>query len=300
MATQITNSFVRQYESEVHHLFQRQGGYLRQSVRTKDNVQGSSTTFQKIGKGTATTKARHGVITPMNQDHTAIECTLADFYAGDWVDKLDEAKINHDERMAIAKGGAWALGRKVDDQILTAMDGTSQTAIIWTYGSVHQVENSLLNTLRDLDDSDVPNDGQRFVVLSPRAYAAAMKVDSFRSGDYVDVSNKTMEQGQPIMTWRRWMNANFTSHAGVSGVGSATAKGFAYHRDAVGYATGNHSQNAAQNDGMFIAADITWHGDRAAHFVNHMMSGGACLIDDTGCYELTLDDTAALPLVAST
>jgi hypothetical protein len=31
-----------------------------------------------------------------------------------------------------------------------------------------------------------------------------------------------------------------------------------------------------------------------------MMSGGACLIDDTGCFELTLDDTASLPLVTST
>jgi len=298
MATQISTSFVVQYESEVHNLFQRQGGYLRQAVRTKDNVRGSSTTFQKIGKGTATTKARHGVITPMNQDHTAISCSLSDFYAGDWVDKLDEAKINHDERLAIAQGGAWALGRQVDSQIVTAMDGTSQTAVTWTYGSMHQVENSLLSTIRNLDSTDVPNDGQRFVVLTPIAYAAAMKVDSFRSSDYVSVGNQPMEQGQPIFTWRRWMNTNFTSHTGLSGVGTAAGKGFAWHRSAVGYATGEVSGNAAA--GNSVSADITWHGDRAAHFVNHMMSGGACLIDDTGCFELTLDDTASLPLVTST
>ena len=29
-------------------------------------------------------------------------------------------------------------------------------------------------------------------------------------------------------------------------------------------------------------ADITWHGDRAAHFVNTMMSQGAALVDGTG------------------
>ena len=34
----------------------------------------------------------------MNQSHTAIECTLSDFYAGDWVDQLDETKVQHDER----------------------------------------------------------------------------------------------------------------------------------------------------------------------------------------------------------
>src|SRR3990167_6865737 len=176
-------------EQEVHHLFQRQGGYLRAATRTKDNVVGTSTTFQKIGNGTATTKARHGVITPMNQDHTAMVCTLSDFYAGDWVDKLDEAKINHDERMAIAQGGAWALGRKVDSQIITALDGTTQTAVAWTFTSVHTVENSLLASVAALDEADVPNDGNRFVAISPLAYSAAMKVTSFASADYVDPSN---------------------------------------------------------------------------------------------------------------
>ena len=298
MSTTIDTAFIRQYESEVHAVFQRQGGYLRPTVRTKDNVRGTSTTFQKIGKGVATTKARHGVITPMNQVHTAITATLSDFYAGDWVDKLDEAKINIDERMAIATGGAWALGRKVDDQILTALDGTTQTAVTWTYTSLHQVENSLISTLRELDELDVPNDGQRFVVLSPQAYAAATKVDSFRSSDFVSPDNKTMEQGAPIFTWRRWMNALFTAHTGLSGVGTAAAKGFAYHRNSTGYATGMNAGGVIGN--AAVSADITWHGDRAAHFVNHMMSGGAALIDDTGALELTLDDTAALPLIATT
>jgi hypothetical protein len=298
MSTSVDESFVRQYEMEVHHLFQRQGGYLRSAVRTKDNVKGSSTTFQKIGKGTAVTKARHGVITPMNQDHTAIQCTLADFYAGDWVDKLDEAKVNHDERMAIAQGGAWALGRKVDDQIITAMDGTSQTAVSWSFASVHNVENSLLATTRALDAADVPNDGMRYVALSPLAYSAAMKVTAFASADYVSPGNQVMEQGQPIFTWRRWMNALWTSHTGLPNVGSSGTKGFAWHRNAVGYATGAHAGNAAENQA--VQADITWHGDRAAHFVNHMMSGGATLIDDTGVHELTLNDSSTLPLTAST
>ena len=31
-----------------------------------------------------------------------------------------------------------------------------------------------------------------------------------------------------------------------------------------------------------VVTDITWHGDRAAHFVNNMMSQGATLIDDSG------------------
>jgi hypothetical protein len=43
-----------------------------------------------------------------------------------------------------------------------------------------------------------------------------------------------------------------------------------------------------------VSADITWHGDRAAHFVNHLMSGNAVMIDDTGVIEGNYDDTAAI------
>ena len=57
MATTIDRAFVKQFEREVHEAYQRMGSKLRPTVRSKSNIQGSSTTFQKVGKGTATTKA---------------------------------------------------------------------------------------------------------------------------------------------------------------------------------------------------------------------------------------------------
>lgn len=294
MSTTIDASFTRKYETEVHHIFQREGGYLRPTVRMKTNIVGKSTTFQKIGKGTATTKARHGVITPMNQDHTPIECTLADFYAGDWVDKLDEAKVQHDEREAIAKGGAWALGRKVDDQIITQLDATTQTAVPWTVTSAAAIENSLLLMSEALDSNDVANDGMRFGALTPKAWAFALKVESFSSADYVGGDGLPFKAGAPLGgRFKDWMNIKWTVHSGLPNAGAAGAKVFVWSKMALGYATGKHAGNVAEN--QQVSADITWHGDRAAHFVNHMMSGGGCLIDDTGVIEGTVDDSAALP-----
>ena len=113
-APNIDESFVRQFESEVHEAYQRQGSKLRNTVRTRNNVGGSSTTFQKIGTGIATTKARHGAITPMNLDHDPVECVLSDWYAGEWIDKLDELKQEHSERRVAVNAGAWALGRKTE------------------------------------------------------------------------------------------------------------------------------------------------------------------------------------------
>ncbi len=295
MATQITNSFITQYESEVHHIFQKRGAILGNTIRRVDGVVGSSAVFQKIGKGTATTKARHGVITPMNQTHTALTATLVDFYAGDWVDKLDEAKININERMALAQGGAWALGRKVDNQLFTVMTDTISTVRTFdnTGTGFAEVRNSLLQLAQDLDSADVPNDGQRYGALTPHGWAQSMTVPEFSSADFVGADGLPFTQGAPVHKFVDWLNIKWTVHSGCINVGTSTAEQFVWHKTAIGYATGAHSGNVAANQA--VSADITWHGERSAHFVNHAMSGGAVLIDDTGVIQSTIDDTQSLP-----
>ena len=42
-----------------------------------------------------------------------------------------------------------------------------------------------------------------------------------------------------------------------------------------------------------VETDVTWHGDRAAHFVNNMMSQGAELIDQGGIVKIDCDETPA-------
>jgi len=294
MATQIDNAFVKQYERDLIEVFQRSGGYLRPTVRMKTDVVGSTTTFQKIGKGVATTKARHGVITPMNQDHTPMTATLADFYAGDWVDKLDEAKINIDERMAIARGGAFALGRKVDEQIITQLDATTQSTVTFTVTSRAAIRASLLGMAEAIFANDVKNDGKIYGLLTPRAWSQAMTVEEFASADFVGADGQAFRTGPSVGLgkWKDFMGIKWAIHTDLPGKGTSTAKIFVYHKDAVGYACGKHAGNVAAAD--MVSADITWHGDRAAHFVNHMMSGGAVLIDDSGCIEGQLNDQTAI------
>jgi hypothetical protein len=88
MSTSLDQAFIKQYEREVHEAFQRQGSKLRNTVRSISNVNGSSAVFQKVGKGLASTKSTHGMVPVMNLDHTNIEVTLTDYYAGDWVDRI--------------------------------------------------------------------------------------------------------------------------------------------------------------------------------------------------------------------
>jgi hypothetical protein len=56
MSTSIDQAFVKQFEREVHQAYQRQGSKLRPTVRVKNGVLGSSTIFQRVGKGAASTR----------------------------------------------------------------------------------------------------------------------------------------------------------------------------------------------------------------------------------------------------
>lgn len=295
MSTSIDQAFITDYSSDVHLVFQREGAMLRAGVFTKNEVVGSTASFHKLGTGTATTKSRHGEITPMNASHTAPSCTLVDLYAGDWVDKLDEAKTNIDTKMAYSKTGAFALGRAVDDQITTELDTTTQSTITLTVTSKATVLASLLQFVEALWANSVPNDGQVYAAMTPRMWSQAMTVDQFTNSDYVTANGLPFagQNGVPgHRKWLDWMGVKWCMHPALPGQGTGTAKCFLWHKNAIGHAAGKHAGNIASND--MVAADITWHGDRAAHFVNHMMSGQACLIDDLGVIEGNLDDTAAI------
>jgi hypothetical protein len=263
MSTTIDKAFVKQFEREVHESFQRMGSKLRATVRSKSDVRGASTIFQKVGKGVASTKARHGKIPTMNVDHTPVECILTDYYAGDWVDKLDELKTNIDERTVITNAGAYALGRKTDDLIIGQLDTSANFAGANTDG---MTKAKVLAAFEKLGQADVPDDGQRYAVVGWKQWSQLLGIDEFAKSDYV---------GPDELPWRgtqakRWLGTLWVPHSGLS-VSSNVRLCHWYHKTAVGHAAGAD-----------VTTDVTWHGDRASHFVNNMMSQGAALIDATG------------------
>ena len=128
MSLDISAAFSKHFGAEVHEAYQRMGSKLRKMVRTRNNVRGKSTSFQTIGHGVAKTKGRNASVPVMKVDHSTVECTLHDFYAGDWVDRLDEMKVDYDERAALVNASAYALGRKTDELIITAATAAVKTA----------------------------------------------------------------------------------------------------------------------------------------------------------------------------
>mgnify|MGYP003391874608 CR=1 FL=1 len=187
MSTTLDTAFIKQFEKEVHEAYQRQGSKLRNTVRTIGNVNGSSAVFQKVGTGTAATKSTHGMVPVMNLSHTNVEVTLQDFYAGDWVDRLDELKTNIDERQVIANAGAYALGRKTDELIIDALETASAHVI--TDGNTGLTKTKILSAFETFGTYDIPDDGNRYCIVGWKQWSELLAINEFVNADYIGQEN---------------------------------------------------------------------------------------------------------------
>ncbi len=269
MSGTIDAAFVKQYQAEVHEAYQRQGSKLRPTVRSKANVRGASTVFQRVGRGVAMAKARTGNVPVMNLDYSNVECFLQDHYAGDWIDRFDELKTNMDERTVLANAGAYALGRKTDELVIASLDTASIEATGVT-GGLTDAEGltraKILRAFELLGAADVPDDGNRYAIVGWRQWSDLMLIPEFTNAQFVGDNDLPWKGTQA----KRWLGATWLPHSGLTATGGLRFCYF-YHKSAIGH--------AAASD---VITDVTWHGDRAAHFVNSMMSQGAVLIDNAG------------------
>ena len=266
MANTIDVAFIKQFESEVHMAYQRMGSKLRNTVRMANNVTGSTVRFQKIGTGTASTKSRNGNVTAMELAHTQVEATMADFYAAEYIDKLDELKININERQAVAQSAAAALGRKTDDILYTAMDaGANSTQIHDASSALEKAD--LLSLFETFGTANIPEDGQRYLAMHPKGYADLFDITEFASSDFVGEQNLPFAGG---MTMKEFLGFKIFSTSAIT-----AGKNMAYHTSAIGLGI-----NAD------VTTEINYVAEKVSHLATSMMSMGATVIDDNGVYEV--------------
>ena len=265
MANTIDQAFIKQFETEVHMAYQRMGSKLRNTIRST-NVTGSTARFQKIGTGSASTKTRNGDVTTMELAHTHVEATMADYYAAEYIDKLDELKININERQAVAQSAAAALGRQTDALIVAAMDaGANATQIADTTGALGKAD--LLTLFETFGSADIPEDGQRYLAMSPAGFADLFNINEFASSDYVGPQNLPFAGG---MTMKEFLGFKIFSTSAVAG-----GKNFAYHTTAVGIGINSDVQT-----------EVNYVPQKVAHLATSMMSMGSVAIDANGIYEV--------------
>ena len=265
----ISTAFIEEFDSSVKLAYQRQGSILRNTCRRKNNVMATKNYFQKLGKGNATSKGRNGIIPPMNPDHTRVYFTLADRYAADYVDDLDDMKVNIDEKKALQDTAVYALGRETDDQIITVLDATSSYAGANTDGlTKEKIKTALFDNLLA---GDVPDDGGIVCTIGWKQWSELMDIPEFKSADYI---------GPNALPWignhsvKRWLNVLWIPHSGLTSTASVRMCHM-YHKSAVGHGSGQD-----------IKTNIVFIDEKDSWFVSAKMSMGACAIDTSGIITL--------------
>jgi len=264
MASSITNAFITQFEAEVHMAYQRMGSKLKNLVRTVNGVSGSTVKFQKVAKGTANTKARHAEVVAMDLAHTAVSATLTDYYAADYVDKLDELKVNIDERQVVAQSAAYALGRKTDEVLIAILDAATSIAANVASSATGMTLIKAKNMMEVFNGNDVPDDNQRYWVVGPKQWSDLLSVDQFSRVEYVGPNELPFPSG---FTAKRWMGFLFFVHSGLSTSGSDRLN-LAFHKSAIGLGIGSD-----------VRTEVNYIPEKVSHLITSMLSLGSVEID---------------------
>jgi hypothetical protein len=276
--TSVSESFIKLFESEVKLAYQQMASKCRQCVRLKSGVTGSTVQFPKLAKGIAQQKARHGEVPLMNAVHTYATATLGDWYAPDYVDKLDELKTNSDERGVLTQTGAMALGRKVDNIIFTAARLSLASAQrIQTSGGLTKAKAQ--NAFKILNDKDVPDDGQRYAFVGPQQWNNLLDITEFASSDFIGPGSMPWTAGTQA---KKWLNTVWAMHTGLpTDSTDATRYCLMWHKTAIG-----------MGEGIGVTSMIDWVPERAAYLIDNMVSSGAVAIDGEGIVQIDCNDTA--------
>jgi hypothetical protein len=127
MSDQITTAFAQQYSSNVFDLVQQKGSRLRSAMLVETQT-GKSAFYDQIGATEAQPRTSRHADTPITDTpHSRRMVTLVDYEVADLIDNQDRVRTLIDPSNPYAQSMAWALGRKMDDSIITAALGTAYT-----------------------------------------------------------------------------------------------------------------------------------------------------------------------------
>lgn len=268
MTATIDQAFVKQFEAEVHMAYQRMGSKLKSMVRNVNGVKGNTVQFQKVAKGSASTKARHAEVVAMNSVHSNVTATLSDFYAADYVDKLDELKVNIDERNIVAQNAAYALGRKTDSIISDTFDAGATALANNSAGTTTGMNlDKAQNVFEIFGNNDVPDDGQRYWVVGPKQWSDLLDIDQFSRAEYIGEADLPYKGG---MTAKRWLSFMWMGFSGLS-IASGDRNTIAFHKSSLGLGVGSD-----------VRTEVNYIPEKVAHLTTSYMSMGAVLIDGDG------------------
>lgn len=274
MSKQLTANAIASFDAQVKKAYEK-GGLVRNCVRVKTGITGSTHRFDVFGKGTATKRTPQTDVVPMNVVHARQTAILEDWNAPEYTDIFDQKKVHWDEKSNLATTVAMAIGRREDQMIIDAMDAASTTL---TVSDDVGGTNTGLNTTkcrrakRLLDDQAVPG-GERYALISAYGLEQLLGDDDANTIDKNTI--KALFDGEII----QWLGFKFkvieTRSEGGLALASNIRKNFFFDKMAIGLAVG-----------LDFRTEINYIAQKTSWLVNGIFSAGATHIDANGIVEM--------------
>lgn len=275
MATGISTAFVTLFDAEVKQAYQAES-MLRNAVRLRTGVEGSTYKFPKISAGAAVARGTlSSDVTALGITYAQATATMSDWVAAEYTDIFGQTKVNFDERSELVQIVGKSIGRRSDQLVLTALDAASTSLTVGTdVGGTGTNLNldKLLEAKRLMDAGNVPA-SERFFVIHANNLAGLLAETKVTSSDYANV--KALVQGQ-VDTF---MGFKFMTMGDLSEGGLPLATGvrtnYAFHKSAIGLA-----------ESLGPKTEINYVPQKTSWLVNCMYSAGSVGIDGAGIVEV--------------
>ena len=128
MSFNVTTHFVQQYTTNVQLLLQQKGSKLRNAVTVGSYTGKAAKAVEQVGPVTAQKRTiRHGDTPLISTPADARWVFPTDYEWADLIDDQDKLRMLIDPQSSYALNGAYALGRAMDDEIISAFFGDAKT-----------------------------------------------------------------------------------------------------------------------------------------------------------------------------
>ena len=287
MSIEVTTAFVQQYSANVQMLSQQKGSLLRDAVRV-ESMQGKNAFFDQVGKATAQKRTtRHADTPQIDTPHARRRVTLVDYEYADLIDEQDKVRMLIDPTSAYAQAAAFALGRAMDDEIISAALGTAFTGETGSTSTAlpagQQIANGgtdltvakLRTAKKTLDLASVDPSIPRYIACGPDQIEALLGDTNVTSSDFNTV--KALVQGEV----NQFMGFNFITTNRLSKSGNIRSC-FAWAEDGLALAIGKD-----------VMARIDERADKGyATQVYYCMSIGATRMEEEKVVQIDCDESA--------
>ena len=230
MSSQITTAFVQQYSSNVQLLSQQKGSLLRNAVRVESQV-GKNAFYDQVGSATAQKRlSRHADTPQLDTQHARRRVSLVDYEYADLIDAQDKVRTLIDPTSPYSQATAFAMGRAIDDEIISAAFGTAytgetgSTSTTFPSGQVVSVGSpvaglsiaKLVEAKQLLDEANVDTTLPRYVAVAPEQLADLLNITTVTSSDYNTV--KALVQGEidTFLGFKFIVSTRLSSESGVN------------------------------------------------------------------------------------